>query len=239
MSARVAIGVRPLLRRLHDRLVRYQDHLTRRRADHPGRQLQQLLDRARSLGVPTGLRLDVGGGDGRYRELLSGSGGAVVVVDLFAAPQVDVIADAYHLPIRSDSASLAMLVETLEHLAEPARALRECYRALRPSGFLAITTPQYWHNHGHPDDYYRYTGRGLRYLCEQAGFTVVDCWSRGGPDLVVFHAIRVNMPARWRPLLVIPVYPLVEWIDRSTYDTRPATRFYDALGWSLLARKPA
>ena len=230
--------VRQLLRRAHDGLTGYQDRLTERRRDHPRHQLEQLLARARELGAPAGVRLDIGGGGGRYRDLLADPGIEVVVVDRSVARGVDVAGDACALPLRAQSAGLAILVETLEHLAEPTIALRECHRVLRARGLLVITTPQYWHNHGHPDDFFRYTDTGLRYLCERAGFTVLDCWSRGGPALVAFHAIRVNLSARWKPLFVIPFYRLAEWIDRRTYDPRPAGRHYDALGWSLIARKP-
>ena len=75
-------------------------------------------------------------------------------------------------------------------------------------------------------------------LFARAGFTVVDCWSRGGPALIGFHLIRVNLSERWRPLFAIPFYALAEWIDHVTYDCRPRAMPYDALGWSVLARKP-
>ena len=230
--------MRSVFRVAHGVLKTIQDRIARSRRDHPGIQLALLLERARQLGVPPGLRLDLGGGGGCYRELLSSGGSRVLTLDRFGGPQVDLIADAHALPVRDRVAGLIVLAEVLEHLAEPAVAVGECYRALQPGGMLAITTPQYWHVHGHPSDYYRYTDAGLRYLCERAGFTVVDCWSRGGPALIGFHLIRVNLSERWRPLFAIPFYALAEWIDRVTYDCRPRAMPYDALGWSILARKP-
>ena len=103
---------------------------------------------------------------------------------------------------------------------------------------MAITTPQYWHVHGHPSDYYRFTDLGLRYLCTRAGFTVIHCWSRGGPALIVFHAIECSLSERWRPLFVIPLYALIDWIDGRTYNRQPSGKHYEALGWSMIARKP-
>ena len=93
---------------------------------------------------------------------------------------------------------------------------------------LTITTPQYWHVHGHSSDYYRFTDTGLRSLCERAGFRVLDCWSRGGPILIIFHAIRVNIAERWRPFFVLPFYALAGWVDRLLYDRRPTGTHYDA-----------
>lgn len=229
--------IRFLWRHVHGLAKTYQDRFSRRRRDHPGVQLATLLERARQLGVPPGLRLDLGGGDGCYRELLSGGGARALTLDRFGGPQVDLIADAHALPVRGRVVGLIVLAEVLEHLAEPAVAVEECYRVLQPGGMMAITTPQYWHVHKHPSDYYRFTDEGLRFLCERAGFEVVDCRSRGGPALIVFHAIECNLSERWRPFFVIPFYGLAEWIDRWTYDCRPTGSHYEALGWSLLARK--
>lgn len=187
--------------------------------------------------IPEGPRLDVGGGEGTYKALIGDGRGPAFVVDHFVSPGVNVVADAHHLPLRSDVAGLVVLVEVLEHLQEPQRALDECYRVLRRGGVLGITTPQYWHVHGYPSDYYRYTDAGLRWLCQRAGFTVLDCWSRGGPILILFHVIRVNLSVRWQPLFVIPFYRLAEWLDAVTYEPRPRGRHYDALGWTLLAQK--
>ncbi len=232
------VMIRSVLRAAHGACKDYQDRLARRRRDYPGRQLQEILARCRHLGPPPGLRLDIGGGDGRYRSLLADTGEPVLELDRFGGPQVDVIADAHQMPIRNRVAGIVVLAEVLEHLADPAVAIRECFRVLRPGGLLAITTPQYWHVHGHPADYYRFTDLGLRYLCERAGFTIVDRWSRGGPALIVFHAIECNLSERWRPLFVIPFYALAEWIDRRSYNPQPSGQHYEALGWSMIARKP-
>ncbi|MEK7324464.1 MAG: class I SAM-dependent methyltransferase [Chloroflexota bacterium] len=229
--------MRSVFRAAHGLLKTIQDRIARNRRDHPGAQLAMLLERARQLGVPKGLRLDLGGGDGCYRELLSSGGARALTLDRFGGPRVDLIADVHALPVCGRVVGLIVLAEVLEHLAEPAVAVEECYRALQPGGMLAITTPQYWHVHKHPSDYYRFTDEGLRFLCERAGFEVVDCWSRGGPALIVFHAIECNLSERWRPLFVIPFHGLAEWIDRQTYDCRPTGSHYEALGWSLLARK--
>lgn len=230
--------LRAFLSAAHGLLKGYQDRLSRRRQDHPGRQLAKVMARARGLGIPLGPRLDIGSGQGEYRQLLADTKGPVLELDRFGGPHVDVIGDAHHLPVRNGVTGLTVLAEVLEHLADPAVAVQECYRVLRSGGMLIITTPQYWHVHGHPSDYYRFTDAGLRHLCERAGFSVIDCWSRGGPILIIFHVIRVNLSERWRPLFVLPFYALAEWIDRLLYNSRPTGTHYDALGWSVLARKP-
>jgi SAM-dependent methyltransferase len=230
--------VKTVLSPIYGVLKRAQDRLARGRRDYPGNQLAALLAMARTFGIGSGPRLDVGGGDGRYRALLADGGGRVVEVDPFASTQADLVGDAHWLPIRSDAAGLAVMVEVLEHLTDPPLAVAECYRVLQPGGLLIITTPQYWHVHKHPGDYFRFTDEGLQLLCRRAGFEILECRSRGGVGLILFHAIRVNLPEPWRPLFVLPFYWLIERMDQLLYNPKPSGLHYDALGWSLLARKP-
>jgi len=53
-----------------------------------------------------------------------------------------VVADMVDLPYGSGSFDAVVSVEAIEHTKEPARALREFRRVLRPGGTLFITTPQ-------------------------------------------------------------------------------------------------
>ncbi|MBL8055284.1 MAG: methyltransferase domain-containing protein [Anaerolineales bacterium] len=47
------------------------------------------------------------------------------------------------LPLASGCADAALLVEVVEHLEAPERALAELYRVLKPGGRLLVTTPNY------------------------------------------------------------------------------------------------
>ena len=52
-----------------------------------------------------------------------------------------VVADAIHLPFRSDAFAYTVCSEVLEHIEEDRAALRELARVLKPSGNLIITFP--------------------------------------------------------------------------------------------------
>jgi SAM-dependent methyltransferase len=52
-----------------------------------------------------------------------------------------VVADATHLPFRSDAFAYTVCSEVLEHIEDDRTALRELARVLRPSGSLIITFP--------------------------------------------------------------------------------------------------
>ena len=52
------------------------------------------------------------------------------------------------------------------------RICESSYRALRPGGTLVLSTHGMFEEHGCPDDYWRWTGFGLRRAVEDAGFQV-------------------------------------------------------------------
>jgi SAM-dependent methyltransferase len=123
--------------------------------------------------------------------------------------QVDVIGTAYEIPARSASFDCALCTSVLEHLEEPERALRECFRVLRPGGSAVYTVPAFWHLHEQPRDFFRYTPFGLRYLFGKAGFEIVDVipmsgfWMTFTTELAYYW--RSASPRVLRPLVTVCV----------------------------------
>lgn len=73
-------------------------------------------------------------------------------------------ADAENLPFAAESFDVVVSCETIEHLPDPPRALREMARVCRKTGFLYLTTPNYFNAMGL---YYIYAS--LRGKCATPG----------------------------------------------------------------------
>src|SRR5262245_52809964 len=97
-------------------------------------------------GAPGRRLADIGGGTGNYARALRDEGWVPVVVDRepgmlarAAAKGLETIeADAQHLPLSDASVDAVMLVSMLHHVENPAAAVAEAQRILRPGGRLAL-----------------------------------------------------------------------------------------------------
>lgn len=94
--------------------------------------------------------------------------------------RLDVLGDLTALPFASDAFEACINIVTLEHVREPAAALRELWRVLKPGGRLLLIVPHEWEVHQSPHDYFRYTRHGVEYLLRQAGFSELAIEPVGG-----------------------------------------------------------
>jgi SAM-dependent methyltransferase len=131
-----------------------------------------------------GRLLDIGCGTKPWQAIFAPYVDAHIGADhgatLHGLANVDVVSDAYSVPMDDDSVDTILLTEVLEHLERPGDALAECVRLLRPGGHIILTTPFTWPLHEEPRDFYRFSPHGLRYVAEQAGFEVVELRALSG-----------------------------------------------------------
>ena len=97
-------------------------------------------------GAPGRRLLDVGSGTGNYSQALAREGWEPLVTDISepmlsraaAKGLATRLADATDLPLEDESFDAVMLVSMIHHVDDPARALAEAKRVLRPGGRLAL-----------------------------------------------------------------------------------------------------
>ena len=120
-----------------------------------------------------GRLLDVGCGARPYARELAEKAGKVVGLECdrrrYADAPPQVWGDALDLPFLEESFDTVFSSQVLEHLPEPARAMAEISRVLRPGGFLILTAPHIWGIHEEPNDFFRFTPFGLEHLARRAG----------------------------------------------------------------------
>ncbi len=86
---------------------------------------------------------------------------------------------------KSESYDFVILDQILEHVSRPGKALKEIRRILKKGGWLIITTPFLVKIHLNPDDYWRFSKKGLRILLSE--FSEVDLKSWGNKETVIHH----------------------------------------------------
>lgn len=151
----------------------------------------------------TGLTLDVGCGNRPYELLLAPHVKGIIGLDLppdrdierrpgtavQRSQAVDVYGNATQLPFADQTFDTVVSFQVLEHVPEPQRMMGEISRVLRAGGHLLLSTPQMWHVHEAPHDYYRFTRYGLAYLCQASALEVIEVqaiagfWARAGLKL--------------------------------------------------------
>ena len=70
----------------------------------------------------------------------------VVGLDLVSSDESIIAGDLQELKMESDLFDLVIASHVLEHIAEPRKAIQECFRILRPGGVLAVEVPTTKHS---------------------------------------------------------------------------------------------
>lgn len=185
---------------------------------------RELLTRALRTHVERldGVILDVGGG---RRSPLAEHWPARahrLRLDISARFDPDVQGDAQRLPVRTGSVDGVVISEVLEHVPEPALALAELRRVLRPGAPVLCSVPFAIGIHADPHDHYRYTDESLRRLF--ADFDAVRVAPHGNHLGAAWRAVN----ERWHWLWLLN--PLVRPLGRRTDERWP-------VGYTVTARR--
>ncbi len=191
-----------------------------------------------------GIILDVGCGRMNRYENYFTKKEKFLTLDINPNNKPDIVASADNIPLENNTVDSIVCTQVLEHLKNPTLAVAEFYRVLKNGGHVLITVPQWGELHEEPEDYYRFTNFGIKYILESAGFILVDIDKRGGFFSVVsqtnirYLIDRFDLYHSWLSLFFSPLISLygrfmlfLDKLDKSKSGRK------HALGWCVVVKK--
>jgi SAM-dependent methyltransferase len=125
--------------------------------------------------------IDIGSLDvnGCYRELFAGHN--YTGYDLAPGKNVDVVGkDQYIFPFEDNGFDVAVSGQTIEHVADMHKWIRQVARIVKPNGLICIIAPNTFHEHRYPIDCWRIFPDGMQFLLEEiAGLKIVVVDKKG------------------------------------------------------------
>ena len=96
-------------------------------------------------------------------------GNEYVGIDMAEGEGVDHVVDLTRsiAPLAENTFGLAICCSVLEHTDKPWVMAANLTRLVRPGGYLYMSVPWVWRYHPYPDDYFRFSHRGVRALFEE------------------------------------------------------------------------
>ena len=153
-------------------------------------------------------------------------------IDIDPARKPDIVMDVTNLEFNDNSFDLVIMMEVLEHVKEPKKALSEIYRVLSHNGKLIMSTPFILGIHDEPYDYYRFTKYGLEYLLSDYKIEIQETNDFAHTILVLIGRLVKSKLRRdkivslmiFMPLLL--VYPIVFIVSKIVVSSHITTGYF-------------
>ncbi len=201
------------------------------------RTLRQLLG---ELELPPQARLlDYGCADMPYRDALPDTV-EYLGADIEGNPRASITLNADGtIPVADASMDAVISTQVLEHVADPALYVSECFRTMKPGGKLLLSTHGIMIYHRDPVDYWRWTAEGLERQLVLAGFKVeriIGVMGLAATGLQLFQdATFIRIPRPIRPLYLLILQGMIALADRLTAEH---SRSLNSLVFVALASRP-
>jgi SAM-dependent methyltransferase len=116
--------------------------------------------------------------------------------DMREGPGVDVVLDLHDIALPANSVGTVLVMETLEHVALPHRAMEEVHRITRPGGVAIISSVMKMGIRAYPSDYWRFTPEGFRVLLRPFTDSLVSyAGTEKFPHTVIGIGFKGHLPA--------------------------------------------
>jgi SAM-dependent methyltransferase len=111
------------------------------------------------------------GSTANFRDVYPGN--EYVGLDMSEGKGVDLVLDLTKsiAPLRENHFALAICCSVLEHVDRPWVFAQNLTRVVRPGGRLFMSVPWVWRFHAYPDDYFRFSHRGVQTLFDEFAWT--------------------------------------------------------------------
>lgn len=110
--------------------------------------------------------------------------------DMRPGPGVDKVLNLHDIDLPNNHIGTALLMDTLEHVEYPHRALEEVHRVLKPGGLVVMTSVLDFFIHETPNDFWRFTPDAFRSLLKPFAVSHVGWY---GPDYFPHSIVAIGM----------------------------------------------
>jgi len=176
-----------------------------------------------------------------------------VGVDFRPGPGVDCVADVEQLPQADASVGTVIALSAFEHVRRFWVGFEEVYRVLRPDGVFVVSCPFYFHQHGYPSDYWRFTPEAFEVLLDRYPARILgwngparrpaQVWAAGCREQA---SLTEDQVTRYKEALRRYAHEPLPWSRRLRYHLgsllcgrRPFAPYLDRERWQTVVKKRA
>lgn len=97
-----------------------------------------------------------------------------VGADLKKGPGVDIILNLHDINLPAESVGTVLILDTIEHVEFPRKAINEIYRVLKPGGILIMSSVMNFGIHNFPFDYWRFTPEAFKSFLKKFNSSIIE-----------------------------------------------------------------